>query len=74
MAFIDESDRLLKISEVKEIAGMGASTIYRKAAAGEFPSAVKLSGGMVRWRKSDLDRWMRDLPLAKGEMLAEVQQ
>ncbi|MGV6874522.1 helix-turn-helix transcriptional regulator [Pseudochelatococcus sp. B33] len=61
MALIDEMDRLLKITEVKEIVGMGASTIYRKVSDGEFPAPVRLSGGMSRWRRSDLDRWMRSL-------------
>lgn len=61
MALIDEMDRLLKIGEVKEIVGMGASTIYRKVSDGEFPPPVRLSSGMSRWKRSDLDQWMRGL-------------
>lgn len=67
MILADANDRLLRISEVKDIAGMGTSTIYRKVAEGNFPPPVRLSGGMSRWRKSDIEQWIQALPLTTAE-------
>ncbi|HEX5362385.1 MAG TPA: AlpA family phage regulatory protein [Fluviicoccus sp.] len=56
-----EIDRLLKLRDVVELTRMGKSTIYRKIAAGLFPKPVGLGGKSVRWRESDITRWMAAL-------------
>lgn len=56
-----EIDRLLKLRDVVELTRMGKSTIYRKIAAGLFPKPVGRGGKSVRWRESDITRWMAAL-------------
>lgn len=57
-----DGDRLMKIDEVSERVALGKSAIYSKIQEGSFPAAVRLSPGAVRWRKSEIDAWIRDLP------------
>ena len=54
-------DRLLRLREVTARTGMGKSTIYRKIAHGLFPPPVSVGGQSVRWRESDIERWMQAL-------------
>lgn len=53
-------DSLLRIAEVRRRTGLSTATIYRKAAAGEFPAQVRLGGKMVAWYESDVGRWVAD--------------
>lgn len=55
-------DRLLKVAEVEHKTGLSRTTIWRRIGAGEFPTAVKLGGQTVRWRESEVDRWIAHLP------------
>lgn len=54
--------RLLRLTEVKAIAGLGTSTIYRRMDAGTFPRPRALSPGCVRWIEADVLSWVKALP------------
>ena len=56
------ADRLLKLREVMRMTSLGSSTIYRRMDAGTFPKPKVLSVACVRWRESDIEKWMEDLP------------
>lgn len=60
-----EPDRLLRLREVTALVGLGSSTIYRKLAAGEFPQPVRLGPSSVRWRESEVQRWIDSLQAAR---------
>lgn len=62
---IQEPERLLRLRDVVAKVGMGSSTIYRKMAAGHFPSPVKLGPASVRWRESEVQRWIDGLQAAR---------
>jgi prophage regulatory protein len=51
------ASRLLRMPAVRQLTGLGRSTIYRLMAAHQFPSAVQLSSRAVGWRLSDLEQW-----------------
>ncbi|WP_225198080.1 AlpA family phage regulatory protein [Gluconobacter oxydans] len=38
------------------------SNLYRKIKAGRFPAPIQLSVRCVRWRESDVARWLNSLP------------
>lgn len=42
--------------------GLSVSTIYRQLRDGRFPSRVRVGENAVRWRKSDILRWIEQLP------------
>ena len=52
--------RILRIKEVKEIAGVSRATIDRWVKKGSFPKSVKLGGPNTRsvgWRSADVYAW-----------------
>ena len=61
------SDRLLRRREVEQITGIGSSSIYRQMDRGSFPRPVKVGPNAVRWRESDIQRWVETRPTAGSE-------
>lgn len=59
-----DPERFIKLSEVSESVGLSSSSIYRRLAAGTFPKARDLGGGVIRWRQGDIDDWKAARPLA----------
>ena len=57
-------DRLLRRRQVEEITGLSRSSIYRLMEEGEFPRPVKVGPKAVRWRLSDILRWLESRPVA----------
>ena len=58
-------NRLLRRSQVEEIAGLSRSSIYRRMQKGEFPRPVKIGSTAVRWKESDIFAWLESLPWAE---------
>lgn len=56
-------ETLLRLRDVIGLTKLGSSTIYRKMDAGAFPRPLNLGGNVVRWRMSDVQRWIGDLPV-----------
>ncbi|MHB9005270.1 MAG: helix-turn-helix transcriptional regulator [Coriobacteriia bacterium] len=40
--------------------GISRETLWRWTARAYFPEPLKLGGKLVRWRRSTIDRWLRD--------------
>ena len=58
--------QLLRLGEVLGLLGIGKSTLYTWVAAGTFPAPLKLSPRAARWRQSDVEAWVADLPRRQG--------
>ena len=58
-------NRLLRRSQVEEIAGLSRSSIYRRMQKGEFPRPVKIGSAAVRWKERDIVAWLESLPRAE---------
>ncbi|ASD80061.1 AlpA family transcriptional regulator [Burkholderia gladioli pv. gladioli] len=56
--------RLIRLREVRARVGLGASTVYRYLAAGNFPKPVEIGGGRVAWLESEIDAWIANRPEA----------
>ena len=64
------ADRLLRIAEVKKLAGLGRTMIWQLERDGLFPKRVKLSGTRGRavgWRESEVRQWAADRKAASEE-------
>ena len=48
---------LLNVRGVAALLSCAARTVYRLADAGRLPGPVRV-GGLVRWRKKDIDEWL----------------
>jgi prophage regulatory protein len=55
-------DRLLRLSDVQHLTGLGRGTIYRWMNESAFPLAVSLGGCRVGWRESDIRQWINSRP------------
>ena len=55
-------DRLLRLDEVLSYTGLSRSELYRKMQEGTFPGSVKVSKRAVRWRESEVERWIEERP------------
>ncbi|MBL1456920.1 MAG: AlpA family phage regulatory protein [Methylophaga sp.] len=52
--------QILKLSEVKLISGLSASSVYRGAANGTFPKPIKLSERSSGWIKAEVEQWLKE--------------
>ena len=59
-------DRLLRLSEVLHVTGLGRNTVYRRMREGTFPKQVRLGPNSVAWRQSEIAQWMSSLPVEDG--------
>lgn len=53
------TEQILKLSEVKLMTGLSASSIYRGVSASTFPSQIKLSERSSGWLKSEVEQWLK---------------
>lgn len=54
------AQRVIKLKEVKLITGLSASSVYRGASSGTFPTPIKLGERSSGWLKSEVDQWLQD--------------
>lgn len=50
--------KCLRIRSVREVTGLGISTIYDLMSKGLFPRPVRLTGKAVAWLESDIEEWL----------------
>jgi len=50
-----QTERLIRVHEVCDLAGIGRSSIY---AIPDFPKRIKLSSRAVGWRLSEVQHWI----------------
>ena len=60
------ADRLLRLRDAADLAGMGESTIVQRVRKGTFPAPVR-NGRSIRWRLSDLVKFIEALPTTREE-------
>jgi excisionase family DNA binding protein len=60
-------EKLLQAQDVARMARWHLVTVYKKAAAGEIPGRVKLGSGSLRFKKSEVEEWLRGVKDANAE-------
>lgn len=59
---MDETDRLVRLKELKTIVGLSGTTICRRCKDGTFPAPLKIGPGIqgaTAWRLSEVTAWMK---------------
>lgn len=51
-------DRLVKISEVMDMTGLGRTMIYRLMRESDFPKQYKPGGYSSRWSENEVRKWI----------------
>jgi predicted DNA-binding transcriptional regulator AlpA len=61
----DRIDEMLMTQpQVMQAVGYKSRTsLYRRRKAGTFPPAVDIGNGQIRWRRSDIVKWIDSLPV-----------
>jgi len=54
------SNKLIRLSGVKDLTGLSKSTIYARIAEGTFPKQIPLGPRLVVWLESDIQNWIAD--------------
>jgi excisionase family DNA binding protein len=63
------NERLLTARELADMLGVSTETVLRWWRRGELPG-IKLPGGAVRFRQSDIDRWLEQR--ARGVATSQI--
>ena len=63
----EHADRLLRRREVERMTGLQKSSLYRMMRRGQFPEPVRLGTHAVRWRLSEITRWIETRPVSHGD-------
>lgn len=50
--------QILRLQKVKQVTGLGRTSIYQMMAGGDFPKAVSLGARAVGWRYGDVKSWL----------------
>lgn len=50
--------RILRLPTVLDRTGLSRSTVYQRAAEGNFPKAVSLGARAVGWVEAEVDEWI----------------
>lgn len=59
--------RLLRLPEVIVLTGISRSELYRRMAAGTFPSPVKLGARLSAWPAAEVSRWIETQISARSQ-------
>ena len=54
-------NRLIRMKELRQLLGLGHSTLYKMIGEGRFPRPVRLGERAVAWRLADVEAWQRTL-------------
>jgi excisionase family DNA binding protein len=63
---------LLTAREVAERIGVSLRTVWRWNAIGELPAPVRRGLRIVRWKATDIDRFVQQLPVQRSRLPANV--
>ena len=50
--------KIIRLNQVKDVTGLGRSTIYKYIAEGSFPKPISLGDRCVGWLESEIYDWI----------------
>jgi excisionase family DNA binding protein len=54
------NDQLLSVQDVARLTGWSLFTIYKKSAAGEIPGRLKIGKNSLRFRATEVEKWIEN--------------
>lgn len=67
MAPLRDGEQLLTIKDVCSITRISRTMVYNAMNEGRFPRSVRLGRKAIRWRASDIEKWLAELPASNEE-------
>ncbi len=65
-------DPMLSLERVQDAVGLKHSTIYLLMKRGEFPRCIKLTARTVRWKQSEILKWLEERTAASTATDAQL--
>ena len=53
-----ENIKLIRLPQVRELTGLGRSTLYARIKSGDFPAPVNIGVRSVAWRADAVSAWI----------------
>lgn len=50
--------KIIRLNQVKDVTGLGRSTVYKYIAEGSFPKPISLGDRCVGWLESEIYDWI----------------
>ena len=66
------SGRLLTTREVADYLGLSTETVLRRFRRGEIPGGIRLASNVLRFRESEIERWLDELQLGVASVRTEA--
>jgi excisionase family DNA binding protein len=54
------NNQLLSVQDLARLTGWSQFTIYKKSAAGEIPGRLKIGKNSLRFRASEVEKWLEN--------------
>jgi len=54
----EQNIKLLSAKQLGNVLSLSARTIWRLRSSGKLPEPVKVGQGAIRWRQSDIEKWI----------------
>lgn len=54
-----EDDRVIRLAEVKKIAGVSSMSLWRWEQSGEFPRRFPIGGNSIGWSYAEIMDWLK---------------
>ena len=61
-------NRVIKISEVKQLTTLSNASIYRLIKLGEFPKQLKLAERSSGWLLEEINNWLESKRISRDEV------
>ena len=61
--------KILRLSQVKEITGLSRSTIYLRMSEGSFPKKIDLGARAIGWLSSEKNQWIEEKISVRNQSL-----
>ena len=61
------TDRMLRVSEVLELAALSRASLYRRMADSGFPKPRQMGPRAVRWIESEVIQWIDERPAVSDQ-------
>ena len=58
--------KVLRKKEVREITGLGDTTLWRLEKIGKFPPRLRLGVGAVGWLEEEVEAWIEEKAAERG--------
>lgn len=59
--------KIVRLAEVKNMTGLGRSSIYKFVSEGSFPKPVSLGARAVGWVEAEVDAWIGAKVAKRGQ-------